>query len=56
MTGTYGENDTELSCVKGHWLVCLDDESRLFDLEKAMETAEHCPDYQDRLPAISSQP
>lgn len=38
-----------MSCAKGHWRYLeLEESFKQSDLEKAMETAESCPDFSER--------
>lgn len=44
-TGQYTSEEASMSCAKGKWRSYLDEYSGLFDLEKAMEAAETCPEF-----------
>jgi hypothetical protein len=41
--------DAKLVCRKGHWEQCLDDYTGILDIEGAMEQADKCPDYVERV-------
>jgi hypothetical protein len=49
-TGSWTREDAAIACAKGHWKTHLEEGPIGFDFEKAMETAETCPDFQERAP------
>lgn len=48
MTGAYTISEAAMFCNKGHWKRYLDDGAVCLDLERAMESAETCADFQER--------
>lgn len=49
-TGRYGEEDPQLACSKGHWMLDLPVgcNTEIIDIEKAMEKARTCTDFEER--------
>lgn len=50
MTGAWTMEEASMRCGNGHWKVYLVEYggTPMFDLEKAMETADTCPDFSER--------
>jgi hypothetical protein len=49
MTGSWTREEAALSCSRGHWREHLQDGPLPIDLERAMETAETCADFSERI-------
>ena len=47
-TGSWTVEEASLKCARGHWQEYLEPGAVTFDLAKAMEAAETCPDFKER--------
>lgn len=47
-TGSWTREDAAIACGKGHWETHVTEGPFGFDFAKAMETAETCPDFEER--------
>lgn len=47
-TGSWTSEQASIACQLGRWKTHLEEGPIDFDLEKAMESAQTCPDYKER--------
>ena len=48
-TGIYGDEEAAMFCTKGHWRNEIGPYANLIDFQRAMEKAEICSDFEERL-------